>query len=78
MNPKVVRQISMGSILGVLGGLGISIFSKPLALLIGLGIVLVQVGIIISSWLHTSYLGAAHHAPSLDIYAVYKMMNAGK
>jgi hypothetical protein len=43
INPKVVRQISMGSILGVLGGLGISVFSKPLALLIGLGIVLVQV-----------------------------------
>lgn len=46
--PKVVRQISMGSILGVLGGLGISVFSKPLALLIGLGVVLVQVSIIIS------------------------------
>lgn len=43
--PKVVRQISMGSILGVLGGLGISVFSKPLALLIGLGVILVQVGV---------------------------------
>ncbi|KAF2630220.1 hypothetical protein BU25DRAFT_408191 [Macroventuria anomochaeta] len=41
-NPKAVRQISMGSILGVLGGLGISVFSKPLAILIGLGVVLLQ------------------------------------
>lgn len=42
-NPRVVRQISMGSILGVLGGMGVSVFSKPLALLIGLGVILVQV-----------------------------------
>lgn len=42
-NPKAVRQISMGSILGVMGGLGISVFSKPLAILIGLGVLLVQV-----------------------------------
>lgn len=42
-NPKAVRQISMGSILGVIGGLGISVFSKPLAILIGLGVVLLQV-----------------------------------
>ncbi|KAF2868409.1 hypothetical protein BDV95DRAFT_609893 [Massariosphaeria phaeospora] len=41
-SPKVVRQISMGSILGVFGGLGVSVFSKPLAVLIGLGVVLVQ------------------------------------
>ncbi|RYO26974.1 hypothetical protein AA0111_g7839 [Alternaria arborescens] len=42
MNPKAVRQISMGSILGVIGGLGISVFSKPLAVLIGLGIFALQ------------------------------------
>lgn len=42
-NPQAIRQISMGSILGVLGGLGISVFSKPLAILIGLGIVVLQV-----------------------------------
>jgi uncharacterized membrane protein (Fun14 family) len=33
----------MGSILGVFCGLGISVFSKPLAVLIGLGIVALQV-----------------------------------
>ncbi|KAH9872683.1 hypothetical protein J1614_005077 [Plenodomus biglobosus] len=43
VNPRAIRQISMGSILGVLGGLGISVFSKPLAILIGLGIFVVQV-----------------------------------
>lgn len=42
-NPRAVRQVSMGSILGVIGGLGISVFSKPLAVLIGLGIVILQV-----------------------------------
>ncbi|ORY16086.1 hypothetical protein BCR34DRAFT_476809 [Clohesyomyces aquaticus] len=41
-NPSVVRQMSLGSILGVMGGLGVSVFSKPLAVLIGLGIVLIQ------------------------------------
>ncbi|KZM19517.1 hypothetical protein ST47_g9341 [Ascochyta rabiei] len=41
-NTKAVRQISIGSILGVIGGLGISVFSKPLAILIGLGVVLLQ------------------------------------
>ena len=43
VNPQAIRQISMGSILGVIGGLGISIFSKPLAVLIGLGIFALQV-----------------------------------
>ncbi|KAF3038114.1 hypothetical protein E8E12_004825 [Didymella heteroderae] len=41
-NPEAVRQISVGSILGVIGGLGISVFSKPLAILLGLGIVALQ------------------------------------
>lgn len=43
VNPRAIRQISMGSILGVIGGLGISVFSKPLAILIGLGIFALQV-----------------------------------
>jgi hypothetical protein len=42
-NPRAVRQVSMGSILGVFCGLGISVFSKPLAILIGLGIFVLQV-----------------------------------
>lgn len=43
MNPETVQQISMGSILGVIGGIGLSVFSRPLAILIGLGIFAVQV-----------------------------------
>lgn len=43
VNPRAIRQVSMGSILGVIGGLGISVFSKPLAILIGLGIFVLQV-----------------------------------
>lgn len=42
-NPRAIRQVSMGSILGVFCGLGISVFSKPLAILIGLGIFVLQV-----------------------------------
>lgn len=45
VNPRAIRQISMGSILGVIGGLGISVFSKPLAILIGLGIFALQVSL---------------------------------
>ncbi|KAJ4354027.1 uncharacterized protein N0V89_005760 [Didymosphaeria variabile] len=41
-NPRAIRQVSMGSILGVVAGLGVSVFSKPLAVLIGLGIVCIQ------------------------------------
>jgi len=42
INPRAIRQVSMGSILGVVGGLGISVFSRPLAILIGLGIFFLQ------------------------------------
>jgi hypothetical protein len=44
-NPRAIRQVSMGSILGVFCGLGISVFSKPLAVLIGLGIFVLQVSL---------------------------------
>ncbi|CAD0109900.1 unnamed protein product [Aureobasidium uvarum] len=42
LNPNAVRQISSGSIAGVIGGMAVSLFSKPLTLLIGLLIVGVQ------------------------------------
>ncbi|KAF1981281.1 hypothetical protein K402DRAFT_398647 [Aulographum hederae CBS 113979] len=35
-NSNALRQISAGSICGVLGGVAISVFSKPLALIIGI------------------------------------------
>jgi len=43
LNPGAVRQISSGSIIGLCAGLLISTFSKSLALLVGLGLVVVQV-----------------------------------
>ncbi|KAK3073531.1 hypothetical protein LTR53_004820 [Teratosphaeriaceae sp. CCFEE 6253] len=42
LNPGAIRQLSMGSILGLVAGLGVSVFSKPLALLLGLLVVGVQ------------------------------------
>ena len=42
LNRSAVRQMSAGSIIGLIAGLGISIFSKPLALLLGLAIVGIQ------------------------------------
>ncbi|PSK56478.1 hypothetical protein B9Z65_6102 [Elsinoe australis] len=36
LNPRAIRQISAGSILGVFAGMAVSTFSKPLTLLIGL------------------------------------------
>lgn len=61
-NPRAIRQVSMGSILGVLCGLGISVFSKPLAILIGLGIFAIQVSIFEVIW------GVAFGIMSLEIY----------
>ncbi|RDW70212.1 hypothetical protein BP5796_08609 [Coleophoma crateriformis] len=43
LNPKAVRQISSGSIIGLCAGLVVSTFSKSLALLLGLLVVGVQV-----------------------------------
>lgn len=46
-NTKALRQISAGSIFGLIGGVVVSIFSKPLAVLIGLGVFGVQVGLLL-------------------------------
>ncbi|PQE16554.1 fun14 family protein [Rutstroemia sp. NJR-2017a WRK4] len=42
LNPKAVRQISSGSIIGLCTGLAVSTFSRSLALVIGLLVVGVQ------------------------------------
>lgn len=42
MNARVIRQISAGSLAGLCGGAAVSIFSKPLAVVIGLAIVVIQ------------------------------------
>ncbi|KAK3710603.1 hypothetical protein LTR37_010230 [Vermiconidia calcicola] len=42
LNGRAVRQLSAGSIIGLVAGLGLSIFSKPLVVLIGLLVAGVQ------------------------------------
>ncbi|KAK5166303.1 uncharacterized protein LTR77_008564 [Saxophila tyrrhenica] len=42
LNARAVRQMSAGSIFGLVAGLGLSIFSKPLVVLVGLLIAGVQ------------------------------------
>jgi hypothetical protein len=55
-DPRAIRQVSMGSILGVFCGLGVSVFSKPLAILIGLGIFVLQVRLLFFSFKHCQAL----------------------
>ncbi|KAK4548491.1 hypothetical protein LTR36_009401 [Oleoguttula mirabilis] len=43
LNASAVRQLSAGSIIGLIAGLGVSTFSKTLAILLGLLVVGVQV-----------------------------------
>ena len=43
ISAATARQISLGSVLGLLVGLGLRIFSRPLAFTIGLGILAVEV-----------------------------------
>lgn len=43
INPAAVKQISLGSILGLGAGVLVSAFSRTLTLLLGVGIVVVQV-----------------------------------
>ncbi|KAF2205139.1 hypothetical protein GQ43DRAFT_437260 [Delitschia confertaspora ATCC 74209] len=42
VNPRTVRHISLGSVLGLVAGFGVSVLSKPLAVLIGLGFLGIQ------------------------------------
>jgi uncharacterized membrane protein (Fun14 family) len=43
LSPEVIKQLSGGSLAGFLTGLVVSVFSKTLVLLIGIGIVSIQV-----------------------------------
>lgn len=42
LDPSTVRQITTGSIIGLVAGLAVSMFSRTLTVLIGLGVVTVQ------------------------------------
>ena len=52
-NPAAYRQISAGSILGLVGGVAVSYFSKTLAMLFGLAVFGVQVSEKLLYWLST-------------------------
>lgn len=43
LNPAAIKQISLGSILGLCTGVAVSVFSRTLTLLLGVGVVVVQV-----------------------------------
>ena len=52
-NPAAYRQISAGSILGLVGGVAVSMFSRTLAIVFGLAVLGVQVSqlqIAVSTW----------------------------
>ena len=74
LNPKAVKQLSTGSILGLVGGLAVSTFSKSLALLIGLMIFGVQV--------RGYTFGAQRMAHADEIWygrlTVYRLLNRGE
>ncbi|KAL1958988.1 hypothetical protein VTO42DRAFT_3229 [Malbranchea cinnamomea] len=42
LSASTVRQISLGSVLGLLAGLGLRIFSRPLAFMVGLAILVIE------------------------------------
>ena len=50
INPRAIRQISMGSILGLGLGVLVSAFSKMLVLLVGVGIVISQVSCVTAAY----------------------------
>ncbi|KAJ5145990.1 uncharacterized protein N7515_000554 [Penicillium bovifimosum] len=42
LNPQTMRQVSLGSVLGLVAGVGLRAFSKALVVLLGMGVVLVE------------------------------------
>lgn len=43
LTPRRMRQISLGSVLGLIAGVGLRAFSRTLAVVLGMGVVLVEV-----------------------------------
>ena len=62
LNPRAVRQISMGSLMGLGLGVVVSAFSKMLVLFAGLGLVVWQV--------RTSAAGALVHANEICAHSL--------
>lgn len=44
INPHIVRQVSLGSVLGLVAGVGLRIFSRTLTFSLGVAILLIEVG----------------------------------
>jgi hypothetical protein len=49
LNAATMRQISLGSVLGLVAGVGLRAFSKALVVILGMGVVLVEVCLMLSS-----------------------------
>lgn len=60
LNPAAVKQISLGSILGLGAGILLSAFSRSLTVLLGLGIVIWQVGTKMSAFERKKSVGKRH------------------
>lgn len=43
LTPRTMKQVSLGSVLGLVAGVGLRAFSRVLALVLGIGVVLVEV-----------------------------------
>lgn len=43
LNAETMRQVSLGSVLGLVAGVGLRAFSKALVVILGMGVVLVEV-----------------------------------
>ena len=43
LNARTMRQVSLGSVLGLVAGVGLRAFSKALVVILGMGVVLVEV-----------------------------------
>lgn len=43
LNAQTMRQVSLGSVLGLVAGVGLRAFSKALVVILGMGVVLVEV-----------------------------------
>lgn len=52
LNARYMRQISLGSVLGLATGLGLRVFSKALVFVLGVGIVLIEVCLLTLPRLH--------------------------
>jgi uncharacterized membrane protein (Fun14 family) len=50
LNPQTMRQVSLGSVLGLVAGVGLRAFSKALVVILGMGVVFVEVCQVSWAW----------------------------